>query len=493
MRVAMLLVLLAACGPVSKTTAVTGTWRELRSPRYVMYLDYDVELGREKLRTLEAITSIVGKLYAQGEDPVAAPIVLIGQKRCVAESGTVAMIRSGQTVDLESLPLAVSCGARNVLDIEVAVHIRAHELAARYLPRMPAWLNEGLAWYFGRSRLTPEGIEVGHTPIIFFQAPRAHESAREIRSRTRAEFEGNHARRWTAWAVVATVFGAQPGMVQGYLARLAAGQEAPAWVGMPDEAIDRHLAELAAGRALQGRVIKAPRGEPHIDVRELSPGEALALHVHMLLVQLPDAPTTDLAEALTQIEIADRAEPGADLGLLWRGVLAVRFKQARNVPRDGEALLRTYLARHPGDARVMYGIVSLGFRKLGDRTGLEAAPAPGIETLAQDVARLAAAASTPSELNGVAWFFALARRPDEGLPYARRAISAGPACVECLDSLAVLSFQAGRVDEAISAIQRALALSDDDDDLRPRFTAKLAAFRAAPPPTAPTSTPVATP
>lgn len=493
MRAAILALVLAACGPMTRSKSQVGVWNELRSTRYVLYSDESVDVARAKLVTLERVTSLVGLVYANGVDPRAAPIVVISQGAC--ESSGLLHARTGTLQDFSQRRVVYACGAKASLGVEVAVHVRLHELAARFLPTMPPWLEEGMAWYFASSRLAPEGLEVGHAPMGYERGPSRPMLSAEVRSMGREDLEKDQTKRWAAWALVATLYGDHPEKLKAYLRALSASSNPVPWSGVDDETLDAAIEALARRGPTQGRMLQAPTRESEITVRVLGNGEALALWAQVLLMPMRDEPTSDLGDVLAQLALADQAEPGADLGLFWRGVLAFQYPTAKGAPQDAEGLLRAYLERHPTEERALIGIVRLGLGRLAASrgtklTGLEATPPPGIETLDADIGRLAAASSTETGLNTVAWYYALAHRPELGLPYARRAVVTDPACWPCLDTLAVLAFQAGKVDEAIAVVQRAIDLGGDlDVDVEKALSGRLEVYRTAR--ATPTSAPTA--
>jgi hypothetical protein len=64
-------------------------------------------------------------------------------------------------------------------------------------------------------------------------------------------------------------------------------------------------------------------------------------------------------------------------------------------------------------------------------------------------------------LNTIAWYFALRQQPAAGLNFALRAVQALPSCARCWDTLGLLYFQAGKVDLAVEAQERAVMLYAD--------------------------------
>ena len=80
--------------------------------------------------------------------------------------------------------------------------------------------------------------------------------------------------------------------------------------------------------------------------------------------------------------------------------------------------------------------------------------------------------------NDVADFFALAGHPGEGLPLARRAVALQPRSFAYLDTLALLLFESGEIEEAQATQERAMAYIPDGAK-QPEMAEHLERFKQA--------------
>src|SRR5262249_28284164 len=94
--------------------------------------------------------------------------------------------------------------------------------------------------------------------------------------------------------------------------------------------------------------------------------------------------------------------------------------------------------------------------------------------------RLMRLANSPDELNFVGSYFTKLDRPDQGLPFAVRAVEKAPGCWECQDTLTALLFQKGLVAQAIERQRWALNLvPEGSPDARGRLAKTLERYQQA--------------
>ena len=93
-----------------------------------------------------------------------------------------------------------------------------------------------------------------------------------------------------------------------------------------------------------------------------------------------------------------------------------------------------------------------------------------------DALNLARTAKTGTGLNSAAWYFALTGKPEVGLGLARRSLEVDPLCSICLDTLALLMVEDGRLDDGLATQQRAVEMSGEAASKG--MVGRLEAFRA---------------
>ena len=62
----------------------------------------------------------------------------------------------------------------------ILFHEAFHQFAARYVPLIPTWLNEGLATYYGSARLTRSGLVIDRPVSGFYRVVRNAVSAKQL-------------------------------------------------------------------------------------------------------------------------------------------------------------------------------------------------------------------------------------------------------------------------------------------------------------------------
>ena len=368
---------------------------------------------------------------------------------------------------------------------EVLLHELAHRMNHHLFGELPPWAEEGLASYFQSLRVEGGRLVLGH--INSLDRSRAQRTAflpsvEQLRGMDVGTFHrGSRDSYYAAFRLVHLLANASDDYnrrFRGYLGALRAGVAR-------DEAWRDAFGELAADRLqeeyrlyLHGFEMRlwatayAPPAPPAPRLRALSAGEIHEVWMLHLLVN------GGAATVRRQLGFADRDDPTWPQSKFWHAVLMPTRTADGRAKAIG--LLREQVAAHADDARAWLALVSL---RLVDaipatHTGLEATPPPGIDALAADVAGLVRLASTPAELNEVAWYYALRRQPATGIGFARRALVADLSCGDCEDTLALLLYQAGRPADAVAHQERAIQLWADERISDSAWT-RLARYRAA--------------
>jgi hypothetical protein len=206
-----------------------------------------------------------------------------------------------------------------------------------------------------------------------------------------------------------------------------------------------------------------PTRPPPPRVRRLRPGEVHVLWASALGVQHGD-------QIAAQLDRAREADPGWPDLLYWRAVL-VR-------PRDRVRLLRDYVTRVPRDPRGWRALVSARIAEVpGGEEPLTGTPPAALTAIEPDVRQLIEHADDPSSLNLIGWYWAVRRKPNVGLNFALRAVQAEPSCGACWDTVGVLYFQAGKIELAVEAQERAAGIYAERAP--PDVTTRLRRYRAA--------------
>ncbi len=125
-------------------------------------------------------------------------------------------------------------------------------------------------------------------------------------------------------------------------------------------------------------------------------------------------------------------------------------------PKQAVAEARAVLAFAPDNAAA-YLTMARACEQAGDTAGVEAVLRKGV----------AVAPRNAAALNDLAWFLADKRgRPQEALPYARRACEVTPRDPACLDTLAWIYHLLGHDAAAVALLRKAVAISPGDPEAR---------------------------
>jgi hypothetical protein len=100
-----------------------------------------------------------------------------------------------------------------------------------------------------------------------------------------------------------------------------------------------------------------------------------------------------------------------------------------------------------------------------------------------DVRRLIEHSDTPNALNEIGWYYAVAHNPNTGLNFALRAVRTEPSCAACWDTVALLYYEAGKLDLAFEAQERSAGIYAEyaPREVNVRLERYRAALRRTPP------------
>jgi hypothetical protein len=497
---ALALIALAGCAPRAVVRADLGErrWHAVASPFVTLYTDLAVDDAVAMAGDLEIRRRIIGELYARllvpGRPLPAGRLVVMHFEICADLEALWGPRRTGQaavSADFLRQRIALTCEDPSGWTREVITHELAHLISYQVFRYLPAWLEEGLATFFQTLAVGSEHVLLGLYPSrehgvarpdisLGRRALRPPPPVHELRTMGDPAFRRLRDGNLTAWRVVhllATGSDADNRRLRAFLRALGDDVAAePAWAAAfadrPDAAIDRDLRRyLADGRFSTWSVPRQPAPPPAIRVRPLPRGEIHDLWLQAI-VTFGD-PAHRLAFAEQQLAAAIAAAPewtGADY---WRAVIDVHRRRPVAVI---EAALRRHVARAPGELRGTTALLVAALDGIDD-DGLGPAPPPGLDELADEVAALRTRAGNVVALDTVAWYYALARRPELGEGLARRALAIEPGCAVCENTLALLLHQRGQHRTAAAHQERALRLLGAEPPPR-GWRERLEAYRA---------------
>lgn len=435
-------------------------WLLVETAHISLRTDLDRHHARARARWLEVSWRVLAREYeviATGASPPRRQFAVIFLARCADfDQIRSRMAAAGFTSRIDGEDVAVTCEGHMFFTPE---HELTHMFNHHYVGRLPRWLDEGLAVYYetllpmwGGRVLLGAAPRVAHGVSKYRVPP---PSLRALRALSPDEFyDPTHIlmNYFCAWKLVHMLSTSDAGRLAGfhlYLAALHAGIPEPAaWQqafrDLPAGSLDRAYAAYPGRTRPREFTRSYPESRPATRFRALRAGEIHALWASLLQVAHRDA-------VADQLRAGEKADPD------WPGFLYWRAQLLR--PPDEVELLRAYVARRPDDAKGRWALVKAQVRRATVvRDGLPLAGREELDDVRGDVRALIEHTSQPQALNTVAWYYALRRQPNIGLNFAMRAVQAEPACADCWDTLGLLYFEAGKVDLAIQAVDRAIGI-----------------------------------
>lgn len=486
----LLAVALSGCGGKgghTRPTLADRTWLELRSPGFVLVTDLGeatararlLELERQRIALMASYALVAPHRRAPSLEPMsviffASPDELDDVVWRDSIGGFV-----GPSPDFGARRVVVTAEVRSrgrvsaeAVRREILIHEIAHVLNQRYFGQAPVWLSEGLATFYETLRLGDDSLRLGEPSVMDrgggLRRGGALPKASAILGYDHESFYGRGDRRnyVAAWFLVHLLNSPkyQP-RFRNYLTALSHGVARDrAWQGAFDSVSMDELDDdfYAYHRAPDLRVWKSayrPPVQPQVTaVRRLRPGEVHAMWASLQILRSEQSARepTDLRDARRHVALAQELDPTWTGGLYWSAVCEYR---ARGGSREQAAkLMRDYTAREVTDPRGWYGLLQIELHRIvpASLTGLEGTPPAQLHVLRPIAERLGELARTSPELNLTAWYYALAHQPELGMPFATRALELEPGDPYTLDTMALLLYLSGRLDEALIMQEQAV-------------------------------------
>lgn len=431
------------------------------------HISLRTDVGPDEARVHARFLELTWRLLASNYDRVAPGAALPQHRFAViylascADYDQIAWHSSaGFSVPIDEEQVAITCGIRifGGTPVHELAHLFNHHF---FFARLPRWVDEGLADYYRTVQVDPRGrMVLGGVPLRTRHALRhlhSPPSLAALRALPPDRFYArdrelvNYACAWKLVHMLSSTDPARLARFRRYLAALRAGApEATAWQqafgDLPAGSLERAYAAypdwtrvgpIASSDGLSPAT--TPRARP------LRAGEAHVLWAGLLAIAHGD-------QVAGQLDAAEDADPD------WPGLLYWRARLLH--PPDDLELLRAYIARQPDDPRGWSALVRARLRRATviDRDGLPVAQQDQLFSAAAEVKALIEHSSQPRALNTVAWYYALRRDPAAGLNFAMRAVQGEPSCADCWDTLALLYFEARKVDLAVAAQERAVSI-----------------------------------
>jgi tetratricopeptide (TPR) repeat protein len=501
----LLLAFSAGCGafrpPLTCPANGGRVWSETISQHFVLRTDVDAAEARTTLAEMERLHAALAAALARPPQVVEGRVDLVA----FASADDYAAITGNHRTslahftpqpdgDLEPQPTIVMHAG---LERETRGTI-LHELTHRFLHErwsdVPPWLDEGLAQYYSTLEVEGNRAFVGaHGGNLTFVDERQSwadastyrsdgisvstiPAVREILTASRASFYAHAAEgggpsfddRRTQAVLYASSWKLAQFFVDGaedtyrsrftsFLAALDAGSRptsafSKAFEGVDFEAIDTAFHWfLTRGTSAQHPV--SFRSAPP----ETTEGHTLSdAEVHLLWARTRQW-TPDALDAIRKdIEEAARRDPGSPEPAYQEAVLAMRTRRFDAAARKLDAAL----AQRPEDPRYL-----LARSMVADHLAEQ--------TRAEILDRLAKVARSAAQLAAVAEHDVAQGRADEALALSERAVRRDPHCWACQDVRALALLAKGRVDDALDAIHRAIALLPENAPIPGTVTAHL--------------------
>lgn len=348
----LVVIMLVACRPPIPELPGKGgpDWVELKSAHFTMWTDASAESGRELLRKLEHHRQVV--MRAMNNAPSKARSFVIALRDAREAS---AFLPDGKAA-VAWPPTAPNRqpGILLAVDTEERDHAVSHELTHvicfGIFKSLPAWLDEGLATFFGMVDFKSDAAEVKlglprEDFAAFLVTSRPVPSAKLFVCRDNAcEDNAFYATSWALFSFLINTHTNETIQYLRHLQQVPEARQASLWnddfPDLPPDEIDAPLEQWLQSGHFATPIIKVSVLEPLITEHPLGAGDALAARSLLHLVVVNDRPA-----ALEEVTAA--------LALDHTNVLA-RLVDATLLGSIDRETARATAAAHPDDWRAWW-------------------------------------------------------------------------------------------------------------------------------------------
>lgn len=486
---AIVLLLLACVLPLPVAAADAplpdaGAWKVVATDHFTVYSDADDTRTKQALRNLETLRAVLSNLSSGFMTRTAKPVyVYVFEKNA-------SLKRYAGDVSKGSKELAgfhVTGPDRNVLAMSLAAsanpaetlyHEYLHEVLAATFPKIPLWLNEGIAEYYTTFACGEGVAEIGR-PVKSHVLALRNEKVLPVEWLIGVDGESpdyNEEDRAGAfyaqsWATVHWLMRGRPELRQRLAAYLGALLEGTAseefWTAfdLTPETVDRELAAYVA----QARFPYAEVTLRELSIPEIPAPRPMAAHEALASLGWLTLLTHDGDRADGERHFRAALERVADYAPAWSGLAWIL--SLRDKPDAAAAMFDRAVAADPKDPKIAFlaGMTALEreLTRLGEGPNTLAPPTPGM-IQARD---LLGRALTHDPENALALagygatFAATEGDPALGVAALERAAARLPSESSVAINLAMLYIRTGERKKAESWIDRRVALVADPDEL----------------------------
>jgi len=149
-------------------------WIELRSPNFIVVTNAGERQARRTAYQFEMIRAVFREYFGQKQESNEQPVMILAAKdentlkglipEYWAQKGAAhpaGMYLGGSDADYIVLRLDVSLNQQAYEPFEPVYHEYVHYLTRQFIARLPLWMVEGLAEFYGNTRITDKSVSLG--------------------------------------------------------------------------------------------------------------------------------------------------------------------------------------------------------------------------------------------------------------------------------------------------------------------------------------------